>query len=121
MGLTPARIYSSPRLRAQQTAHYIGLALNTEAEINDACDFEFTAAKAFELASNSGENDEILFVGHNPSMSEVVSSITGAHVDLSPCAMACVTGVNPKHQRMAVLKWLLTPKVVLAMLKSTHL
>ena len=36
MGVTPAKIYSSPRLRAQQTAEHIGQALNIEVEINEA-------------------------------------------------------------------------------------
>lgn len=118
MGVTPAKIYCSPRLRAQQTAQHIGQALNIEAEINEACNFSFTLTKAFDLTSNFDADDEILFVGHNPSMSEVVSSITGAQVDLSPCAMACVTRVNLQHPASTVLKWLLTPKVVSTMLKN---
>lgn len=118
MGVMPAKIYCSPRLRAQQTAQHIGQALNIEAEINEACDFSFTATKAFQLASNFDEDDEILFVGHNPSMSEVVSSIKGAPVDFSPCAMACATRVNLPHPAATVLEWLLTPKVVSTMLKN---
>ena len=53
-------------------------------------------------------------------MSEVVSAITGARVELSTCAVACVTRFNPHYPESAILKWLLTPKVVEAMLKSMN-
>lgn len=118
LGVNPTKIYTSPRLRAHQTAQYIGEALHRTPEINDACNFSFSARKALKLASPFNEDAEILFVGHNPSMSQVVYDITGAQVDLSTCAMACVTGIHPDFPQSATLKWLLTPKVVAAMLNS---
>lgn len=118
MGIRPAKIYSSPRLRARQTAEYIGEALGLAPEIHEACNFDFSKEKALHLASLQAEDDEILFVGHNPSMSEVVTAISGAYVELPTCAIACVTRFNPDYPSATILKWLLTPKVVSAMLKS---
>ncbi|MDQ7033875.1 MAG: phosphohistidine phosphatase SixA [Anaerolineae bacterium] len=82
-GCHPTKIYSSPRLRASQTAHLIADELGIDAEINAACNFSFNAAAALQLCSGFDDEAEIMFVGHNPSMSDVVESITGASVQLS--------------------------------------
>ena len=58
-GVVPAKIYTGPRLRAQQTAGYIGQILDSEAEITDACDFSFSVNKAINLASRFDEDAEI--------------------------------------------------------------
>lgn len=118
LGIQPTKIYSSPRLRAHQTAQHIGIALNSTPEINDACNFDFSLEKALELASNYNEGDEIFFVGHNPSMSEVVTELTGAMVEMKPCAIACVQIMNPTYRPQAILNWFIKPKIVSAMLSS---
>lgn len=116
MGVQPAHIYTSPRRRAQETAEYLGQALDVEPEIRDACNFSFSVDKALALIEDAGAEDEIFFVGHNPSMSEVVYGFTGAQVDMSTCAIACVTRFMPGHGNSGILKWLITPKIVSGML-----
>ncbi len=118
LGIQPTIIYTSPRLRAHQTAQHIGIALGSTPEINDACNFSFSLEKALDLASNYGAEDEIFFVGHNPSMSEVVTELTGAMVDMKPCAIACVHIMNTTYRQQAVLEWFIKPKIVSAMLSS---
>jgi phosphohistidine phosphatase len=118
MAVSPTKIYTSPRLRAKETAEQIGLALNLQPEISEACNFEFSLQKALKLAEGHGDNAEILFVGHNPSMSDVITEATGAVVDLSTGGAACVTRLNPHSPNTAILKWLLTPKVASAILKN---
>ena len=118
LGVQATKLYTSPRLRAKETAAQIGLALNIEPEINEACNFDFSLSKALKLAEGHSETAEILFVGHNPSMSEVVTEATGAVVDLSTAGAACVTRLNPRLPDRAILKWLLTPKVAAAILKN---
>jgi phosphohistidine phosphatase len=111
-GIKPTKIYTSPRVRAVQTANLLAAALGQEAEVNDACNFHFNAKAALNLASGLMDDDEVMFVGHNPSMSEVVETITGASVELSTGAVACVIRVNSTSSQGAILKWLLTPKIV---------
>jgi phosphohistidine phosphatase len=118
MGVRPAKIYTSPRLRAKETAAQIGLVLNIQPEINEACNFDFSLQKALKLTEGHSDNAEILFVGHNPSMSEVVTEATGAIVDLSTGGAACVSRMNQNMPNTAILKWLLTPKVAAAILKN---
>ncbi len=117
MGIIPTAIYTSPRLRAQQTAQYIGDALDIAPQIDEACNFDFTAQKALHIAQNHTPDDILFFVGHNPSMSEVVTTLTGAQVDLSTCAVAYVKNSMSAPSQRATLKWLITAKIVAAMLE----
>lgn len=116
LGITPSAIYTSPRLRAQQTAQYIGEALDIAPEINEACNFDFSAQQALMLAQNFTPDAILVFVGHNPSMSQAVTDLTGARVDLSPCSLAYVTNIIPTASQYATLKWLVTPKIVASLL-----
>jgi phosphohistidine phosphatase len=108
----PIAIYTSPRVRALQTATLIADALGMQAEVNEACNFSFNAQMVMTICDGLDDDDEVMFVGHNPSMSEVVQHITGATVELSTGAIACVTDYYPPSSKNAILKWLLTPKVI---------
>ena len=112
MDINLTKIYSSPRVRAHQTAVILGHALRKEPEVTDICNFDFSVSGAMELVRGMPEDAEVMFVGHNPTMSEVVEALTGAAVELSTGAVACVTRVYPPSKGGAILKWLLTPKVV---------
>ncbi|MGJ3238816.1 MAG: SixA phosphatase family protein [Anaerolineae bacterium] len=112
LNVQASAIYTSPRLRARQTAEYIGEALTCEPEITDDCNFDFSAKKALALAARHAPDAELLFVGHNPSMSAVVTQLTGAQVELPTCAIACVTRVHPGDLHAAILKWMVTPKLI---------
>ena len=111
-GCQPTIIYTSPRVRAFQTAALIAQEFGMKAEVNNACNFEFNAKAAAELCQGYDDDDEVMFVGHNPSMSEVVQHVTGAAVDLSTGGVACVAEFYPPSTRNAILKWLLVPKVI---------
>lgn len=111
MGVEPHEIFSSPRLRAQETATEIGKILKRKPVIHDACNFDFSYSKALNLAKAYPADAQILFVGHNPSMSEVIGEATGALVDLSTGGAACVVIANAHSNERALLKWLLTAKL----------
>jgi phosphohistidine phosphatase len=115
MGVEPVRIYTSPRLRALQTANIIADSLGARAFVDDACNFNFNIRHIPELVADLGEKAEVMFVGHNPSMSEIVEATCGASVDLSTGAVACVTQIYPPAHMQGQLKWLVTPKVATAL------
>lgn len=106
----PEVIYASPRVRAQETANIIAQTLGKTVTTEDACNFEFSARAIVGLVKGLDEDAEVMFVGHNPSMSEVVGELTGAFVELSTGAIACITQYQPATSR-GLLKWLITPKV----------
>lgn len=120
LGVQPIRIYTSPRLRALQTANIIADSLGVQAHVDDACNFNFNVRHLPELVAGMGEEDEVMFVGHNPSMSDIVKATCGAEVDLSTGAIACVKRFYPlaNASSRGTLKWLLTPKTVAAITDS---
>ena len=69
LGIQPAVIYSSPRLRALQTAQIIAAALKRDLTVDDRLNFGFDIEDVQSLARNGSPDDEIMFVGHNPDMS----------------------------------------------------
>lgn len=85
----PTRILCSPRTRAVQTAEHVAAALGLPYAVREAVNFSFnTGAVGDALGANPGEH--ILFVGHQPTMSEVIMEITGARVVMETASMACV-------------------------------
>ena len=109
--LKPERIYSSPRLRARQTAEIIARALDREVEIREEVNFEFNLDAVATLTSPLPDNAEVMFVGHNPSMEDVVRRLTGAEVMMKVGSLARVDIAAPKADLTGTLIWLLAPRV----------
>ncbi len=117
LNLQPARIFSSPRLRARQTAELIGAALDIPVSIVETLDFGFDLSGIERLTRDMHFDDELMFVGHNPDMSEVVHELTGVDLSMKKGGMARVDvlGSNARHGE---LLWLIAPKVFDALSKS---
>jgi len=115
MGIDPVRIYTSPRLRALQTANIIADSLGARAHVDDACNFNFSIRHIPALVADMDKDAQVMFVGHNPSMSDVVKATCGAEVDMATGAVACVAGIYPPGSMQGVLKSMLTPKTVAAL------
>lgn len=78
LDVRPDRILSSPLVRARQTAELVAPALNVEVEIADelsgGADLPVFAA----LAGRYPAADSIMFVGHEPDLSEAAAELIGA-------------------------------------------
>ena len=110
LGIQPEVIYSSPRIRAKQTAEIIAEALDMEITITEECNFGFDWNEVKSLTKNYKSNAEIMFVGHNPDMSQIVHKMTGASVSMKKGGFARIDVVSRKAQR-GELVWLIAPKV----------
>ncbi len=110
LGLAPAYIYSSPRVRAEQTAKIAADALEMEVEITELLDFNFSLEAVYRLIRNLSTEDEVMFVGHNPSMSVVVEELTGVNANLKKGGLARVDIYGP-DSGSGELVWLIAPKV----------
>lgn len=111
MGLRPQHIYSSPRARAVQTAKIIGEALKAPVAIHAAVDFAFDVQAVESLSSGLDEGAELMFVGHDPSISKVVSDLTGANVVMKKGTLARIDVVTIASPLRGRLVWLVAPKV----------
>ena len=117
LNLQPARIYSSPRIRASQTAELIGAALDLPVSLVEPVDFGFDLNGIDRLTRDMRLDDEVMFVGHNPDMSEIVHELTGVDVSMKKGGMARVDllGMNASNGELV---WLIAPKVFDALSKS---
>ena len=110
LGLQPRQIWSSPRLRARQTADIIADALDMDASLTETVNFGFDLAGLRALTRNLSENDEVMFVGHNPDMSLLVSELTGVDASMKKGGLARIDVIG-KAVDEGELVWLVAPKV----------
>jgi phosphohistidine phosphatase len=109
-------VLSSPLKRATQTAALVANEIGYEGklEIVDALRPE-AAFSAFQALLRKHETqDAILVVGHNPSLSEILSLLVsaGTNKDAVELRKGAVAKVEVLGKRAATLQWCLTPKVV---------
>ncbi len=77
LGVKPVRLYTSPRSRALQTAQILAQSLNVREEVREEVNFGFNIQLIPPLIANAGNEDEIVFVGHEPDLSLTVSALIG--------------------------------------------
>ena len=120
--LKPDAIIASPLVRAQQTAAIVAAELShkdkivTDGALRPGASFE-----SFEqlLARYQGK-EAILFVGHNPSMTEFVNRLVhGEASEAIEMKKGAVARVDQASGSSAMLKWLMPPKVVRALQQAS--
>ncbi len=110
LNVAPAHIYSSPRVRARQTAEQVAARLNIPLEIHEAVNFGFSEAAVADFVAAHGDAD-LMFVGHEPTMSQTIQAIThGGSVVMKPGSLARVD-VTSQGMLQGELVWLIAPKV----------
>lgn len=109
--LKVTRLYSSPLVRAQQTAALLGEILGVTVAERDEVGPGFSLEAVAELIQDFNDDDAIMFVGHEPDFSAAVSRlIGGGDVVMKKGGLARVD-VLTREPLMGRLVWLLPPKV----------
>ena len=83
-----AACYTSPKLRALETAQLACRALNVEPAVDVSIGGRFGRDDVVELLHAHEDGDSILIVGHEPTFSQVVHDFTGGRVDLKKGGIA---------------------------------
>jgi phosphohistidine phosphatase len=96
--------YTSPKLRALDTAKLACKALNIEPEVADVLADGFDREHALELLMAHGDEARVLVVGHDPSFSQVVHDLTGARVDFKKGGVAVVRTARAGGELLALLR-----------------
>lgn len=109
LGITPACIYASPRIRARQTADIIAAELGMAAVLAKEVDFGFDIAAVKNLSRRLPAESDVMFVGHNPDMSLIVHQLTGANVSMKKGGLARIDVIHHQAQH-GELVWLIAPK-----------
>src|ERR1051325_8780444 len=83
------RVFTSPYVRALDTAKRACKALEMEPEVRDSlASGRFDADAARALLDEAGEDARLLVVGHEPDFSDTVEELTGATIDLKKAGVA---------------------------------
>jgi phosphohistidine phosphatase len=96
--------YTSPKLRARDTARLACNALNIEPEEVEALANGFERDDALELLFAHDDDARVLLVGHEPSFSQVVHDLTGARVDFKKGGVAAVRIHSKQGELIALLR-----------------
>ena len=103
LGLELAACYTSPLVRASETARLACEQLNVEPEERDAIGKGFDVDTVLELLAEHDDGDRILLVGHNPAFEQVVLDLTGARIDFKKGGVAAVRVSGSRGELFALL------------------
>jgi phosphohistidine phosphatase len=91
LGVRFGLVFTSPKVRAAETARLACAALGTEPVVHDAIGRGLDADEALALAAAGGPDGRTLLVGHEPDLSQVVHDVTGARAEFKKGGVAGIT------------------------------
>jgi phosphohistidine phosphatase len=116
IGVTANVIISSPLTRSVQTADIVAAEIGYEEKVvlDDALRPEASFDQFKALLNRHKDKIAIMVVGHDPSMTEFVNRVLtgGTPMALIEMKKGGVAKVEKELRRPAVLRWLITPKLV---------
>jgi phosphohistidine phosphatase len=122
MELTFDLILSSPVLRARQTAEMVARAFKARRDLqwSEALATGSGPRRVVEaLAQIRPEPENVLLVGHEPTLSELVSLLVagrgGLRIELKKAGLCKLSTESLRAGRCATLEWLLTPRQMAVM------
>jgi phosphohistidine phosphatase len=104
LGLEFAACYTSPKVRARDTARLACEALNVVPEEASSLADGFDRDDAYELLLGHGDDARVLAVGHEPSLSQVVHDLTVARVDFKKGGVAAIAMTRAAPELLALLR-----------------
>jgi phosphohistidine phosphatase len=90
LGLQFAAVFTSPRVRARDSARLAAKELDADPLVHQPLSAGFDADEARALLAGFGDDARILVVGHEPDFSQTVFDLTGGQVDLKKGGLAAV-------------------------------
>jgi phosphohistidine phosphatase len=115
LGVKPSHVLSSPLVRARQTAEIAARAMKFRGDIEllDELTNGTSTPALLKVLQSYSPGEEILLVGHMPSLSEHLAAIIGSKspqgLPLGKGSVACVDGDEMRPGR-GQLRWLMRQK-----------
>jgi phosphohistidine phosphatase len=104
LGLEFDACYTSPKVRALQTAQLACEALNIEPVVEESLADGLDREDALELLLRHGADARVLVVGHEPSFSQVVHDFTGGRTDFKKGGVAAVRAERASGELIVLLR-----------------
>jgi phosphohistidine phosphatase len=96
--------FTSPKVRARDTAVLVCEALGVQAIDHAALFAGFDVADALELLGAAGPDQRLLVVGHEPDFSQVAHDLTGGRIDLKKGGIAAVRLDGTRGELIVLLR-----------------
>lgn len=107
----PSIIYSSPLVRAYQTAEIVAKHINAPMKIVTTLAPGFNSRALQSLVDEHQADQDLMLVGHEPDMSSNISYlIGGGNVIMKKGGLARID-LNSQHPLYGSLVWLISPKL----------
>jgi phosphohistidine phosphatase len=103
LGIEFAAAWTSPKVRALDTARLACKALGVEPVVHEPLAEGFDAEDAVALLEAVGPDDRVLIVGHEPDFTQLVHDLTGGTIDLKKGGVAAVRLENTRRGALIVL------------------
>jgi phosphohistidine phosphatase len=104
LGLKFQAVYTSPKVRARDTALLACEPLGEEPIVTPVLAEGFDVADALDLLLGVEPDGRILVVGHNPDFVQVVHDLTGGRVDFKKGGVAGVRLDGPRGELISLLR-----------------
>ena len=92
LGVRFEAVYSSPRVRALETARLACAELECAPIVHEALGGGFDARDAGELLAAHRGSVAVMLVGHEPDLSGLVGALTGARIEMKKGGLAAIGG-----------------------------
>jgi phosphohistidine phosphatase len=104
LGVTFQHVFTSPKVRAVDTASLACAELGAEAVVHEPLRQGFDRGEAIALLNAAGDDQRLLLVGHEPDFSQTVRDLTGAAIDLKKGGVAAVRLDGSRGELIALLR-----------------
>lgn len=104
LGLEFAAAYTSPLVRAADTARLACEVLNIDPQEEQLLANGFDREDALELLGRHDADGRVLVVGHEPSFSQVVHDLTGGRVDFKKGAVVAIRVEGGRGELIVMLR-----------------
>lgn len=103
-------LYTSPLVRARQTADILGAALGVAVQVRQELSPGFGIPQVERLTHDLGAACAVMFVGHEPDFSNAIQQLTGGSVIIKKGGLARIDVIDYQPLR-GQLAWMIAPKV----------
>ena len=104
LGLEFHDVFTSPKVRARETAALACQAMKCEPVEHEALTAGFDVDDALELLAAAGDDKRVLVVGHDPDFSQLVHDLPGARVSLKKGGIAGIKVDGRQGELLALLR-----------------